>query len=151
MNTPTNRQKRTCQPSTEVSWLFEEFFDSNVSDDGLSLAASFAINEQISKETSTANTSVSASDNGLSIAASLAFNEEISEETDMTDSNDSDDGLSLATSVAVIEQVSEEMGHDTSSSSVKNAGIEASSESILISSEIHMMAHSAISIGPYTW
>ena len=52
---------------------------------------------------------MSASDNGLSIAASLAFNEEISEETDMTDSNDSDDGLSLATSVAVIEQVLEEM------------------------------------------
>ena len=78
--------------------FLEEFIDSNVSDDGLSLAASFAINEQISKETSTANTSASASDNGLSIAASIAFNEEISEETDTTDNNDSDDGLSLATS-----------------------------------------------------
>ena len=121
-----------------------------MSDDGLSLAASFAINEQISKETSTANTSVSASDNGLSIAASIAFDEEISEETDTTDNNDSDDRLSLVTSVAVIEQVSEEMDI-TQVPAVLNAEIKASSESISINSKMHVTAHSVISIGPYVW
>ena len=32
----------------KVSWLFDELSDNNVSDDGLSLATSVAINEQIS-------------------------------------------------------------------------------------------------------
>ena len=33
----------------QVSWLFDELFDNNASDDGLSLSASVAVNNQISK------------------------------------------------------------------------------------------------------
>ena len=36
-------------PSTKVSWLFNELFDNNELDDGLSLSASVAVNKQILK------------------------------------------------------------------------------------------------------
>ena len=36
-----------CHPSTKVSWLFDKLSDNNVSDDGLSLPASVAVNKQI--------------------------------------------------------------------------------------------------------
>ena len=42
-------QKRTCRPSTKVSWLSDELSDNNASDDGLSLSASVAVNKQILK------------------------------------------------------------------------------------------------------
>ena len=44
---PMSHQKRTRHPSTEVSWLFDELSDNNASDNGLSLSASVAVNEQI--------------------------------------------------------------------------------------------------------
>ena len=36
-DTPMSHQKRTCQPLTKVSWLFDELSDNNASDDGLFL------------------------------------------------------------------------------------------------------------------
>ena len=48
-DTPTSHQKRTHCPSTKVSWLFDKLSDNNVSDDGLSLSASVAVNKQISE------------------------------------------------------------------------------------------------------
>ena len=49
IDTPTSCQKQTCHPSTKVSWLFDELSDNNMSDDGLSLVVSVAVNEQISE------------------------------------------------------------------------------------------------------
>ena len=46
----TSHQKQTCCPSTKVSWLFDKLSDNNVSDHGLSLSASVAVNKQISAE-----------------------------------------------------------------------------------------------------
>ena len=46
VDTLTSHQKRTrCQ----VSWLFDELSDNNVSNNGLSLSVSVAVNEQISE------------------------------------------------------------------------------------------------------
>ena len=47
VDTPTSHQKRTCHPSAKVSWLFDKLSDNNVSDNGLSLSASIAVNKQI--------------------------------------------------------------------------------------------------------
>ena len=63
--------------SPPVSWLFDKLLANNASDDGLSLAASVAVNEQ-TWDTIDNNTS----DDGLS--ASVAVNEQISEEMDTT-------------------------------------------------------------------
>ena len=49
VDNPTSHQKRTCHPSTKVSWLFDELSDNNASDDGLSLSVSVAVNKQISE------------------------------------------------------------------------------------------------------
>ena len=46
---PTSHRKRTHRPSTTVSWLFDELSDNNVSNDGLSLSASVAVNKQTSE------------------------------------------------------------------------------------------------------
>ena len=46
---PYEPSERTCCPSTKVSWIFDEFSDNNVSDDGLSLSATVAVNKQISE------------------------------------------------------------------------------------------------------
>ena len=50
MDTPNSRQKRIRPPSPKLSWLFDELSDDDASDDGLSLAACVAVNEQISDE-----------------------------------------------------------------------------------------------------
>ena len=42
-------RERTHCPLTKVSWLFDELSDNNVSDNGLSLSASVAVNKQISE------------------------------------------------------------------------------------------------------
>ena len=49
VDTRMSHQKQTRRPSTKVSWLFDELFDNNASDDGLSLSASVAVNKQISE------------------------------------------------------------------------------------------------------
>ena len=48
-DTRMSHQKQTRRPSTKVSWLFDELFDNNASDDGLSLSACVAVNKQISE------------------------------------------------------------------------------------------------------
>ena len=47
VDTPMSHQKQTRCPLTKVSWLFDELSDNNVSDNGLSLSASVAVNKQI--------------------------------------------------------------------------------------------------------
>ena len=37
VDTPTSHQKRTCLPSTKVSWLFDELYNNNASNNGLSM------------------------------------------------------------------------------------------------------------------
>ena len=49
VDTPTSFREQTCHPSTKVSWVFDELSDNKVSDDGLSLSASVAVNKQISE------------------------------------------------------------------------------------------------------
>ena len=49
VDTPTSHQKRTCRPSTKVSWLFDKLSDNYASDNGLSLSVSVEVNKQISK------------------------------------------------------------------------------------------------------
>ena len=49
VDNPMSHQKQICCPSTKVSWLFDKLSDKNVSDDGLSLSVSVAVNKQISK------------------------------------------------------------------------------------------------------
>ena len=50
VDTPTSHQNElaTLQPKF-FGWLFDELSDNNVSDDGLSLSASVAVNKQIFK------------------------------------------------------------------------------------------------------
>ena len=47
IDTSMSHQKQTRHPSTKVAWRFEELFDNNASDNGLSLSASVAVNKQI--------------------------------------------------------------------------------------------------------
>ena len=49
VDTPTSHPRTNWPPFKKVSWLFHELSDNNVSNDGLSLSASVAVNKQILK------------------------------------------------------------------------------------------------------
>ena len=48
VDTPTSHLRTNLPPfNKKVSWLFDELYDNNASDDGLSLSASVAVNKEI--------------------------------------------------------------------------------------------------------